>query len=129
MEPDCIERAARARRDKFVQVALGACATKAEVMKAIATAFGFPASFGANLDALYDALTDLAFDAPMASEAGEAGEALDGPRRGYAIVLEALPVSSELDDDAREALLDVFRDAAEFHAGHAKPFRVFYSLH
>jgi RNAse (barnase) inhibitor barstar len=107
---ESIAAVATQERNTFVHVALGACTDKAAVMAALAAAFHFSPTFGGNLDALYDALTDLV------------------GTRGYAIVLEGLPVAGDFDADVREALLDVFRDAAEFHAGAAHPFRVFYSL-
>lgn len=110
--PAQIEAAARARGDRYVAVPLAACRDKQAVLDAIARAFGFPDWFGANLDALYDCLTDLA---PVAG-------------KGYVIVLERIPTAHGFDADAREALLDAFRDAAEFHAEMRLPFRVFYSF-
>jgi len=37
-----------------------------------------------------------------------------GPQPGFVIVLEGLPCQPKFDKEAREVLLDVFRDAAEF---------------
>lgn len=99
---------ARQRGARWVEVDLAACADKAAVMAALAQAFGFPAWFGANFDALYDALTDL----PAAP--------------GCLIVLDGLLVGG-LDRDTRDAFLDVFRDAADEFAGRATEFRVFYA--
>jgi len=39
-----------------------------------------------------------------------------------------LPNTQKFDKEARETLLDVFRDAAEFWADKKVPFRVFYSF-
>lgn len=119
LTPSAIKAAAHARRDTWVHVALGACSGKSDVMAAIAAAFHFPATFGGNFDALYDALTDIAFEKTGAGEPAA---------RGYAIFLEALPVAGDFDREIREALLDVFRDAAEFHSASTHPFRVFYTL-
>jgi RNAse (barnase) inhibitor barstar len=92
-----------------------ACAlTKGEVLETIATSFLFPKHFGKNYDALYDCLTDLVHKA--------------GPQPGFVIVLEALPATQKFDKDARETLLDVFREAAEFWAERKIAFRVFYSF-
>ncbi len=44
------------------------------------------------------------------------------------IVLDALPIAQKFDKEARETLLDVFRDAAEFWAERKVAFRVFYSF-
>ncbi|TCS38623.1 barstar (barnase inhibitor) [Paucimonas lemoignei] len=88
--------------------------TKLQVLSVIATAFHFPRHFGKNFDALEDCLTDLPFKA--------------GKQPGFLIVLEQLPNTPKFDRDARETLLDVFRDAADFWADKKVPFRVFYSF-
>jgi RNAse (barnase) inhibitor barstar len=88
--------------------------TKQQVLAIIAEAFCFPKHFGKNFDALEDCLTDLAYKA--------------GPQHGFLIVLEQLPNTPKFDKEARETLLDVFRDAADFWAEKKIPFRVFYSF-
>ncbi|WP_416186549.1 barstar family protein [Herbaspirillum sp. RTI4] len=88
--------------------------TKQQVLAMIAEAFHFPRHFGKNFDALADCLTDLTHKA--------------GPQPGFVIVLEQLPNTAKFDKEAREILLDVFRDAAEFWADHKVAFRVFYSF-
>lgn len=88
--------------------------TKQKVLATIAEAFHFPKYFGKNLDALSDCLTDLVYKA--------------GPQPGFLIVLEQLPNTPKFDKEARENLLDVFRDAADFWAEKKVAFRVFYSF-
>ncbi|MGN6389036.1 MAG: barstar family protein [Burkholderiaceae bacterium] len=88
--------------------------TKQQVLTTIAEAFHFPRHFGKNFDALADCLTDLTFKA--------------GAQPGFLVVLEQLPNTSKFDKEARETLLDVFRDAAEFWGEKKIPFRVFYSF-
>jgi len=88
--------------------------TKQQVLAIIAEAFCFPKYFGKNFDALEDCLTDLTHKA--------------GPQQGFLIVLEQLPNTPKFDKEARETLLDVFRDAADFWAEKKVPFRVFYSF-
>lgn len=88
--------------------------TKQQVLASIASAFHFPKHFGKNFDALGDCLTDLAYKA--------------GPQPGFLIVLEQLPNTPKFDKEARETLLDVFRDAADFWAEKKVAFRVFYSF-
>jgi RNAse (barnase) inhibitor barstar len=88
---------------------------KAGVMAALAAGLGLPAHFGANLDALYDCLTDL--------------QPAPGARRpGIAILVENLPQGPAFDDGQLEALLQVFRDAAEDFAARQVAFRVLWSL-
>lgn len=88
--------------------------TKQQVLASIAQAFQFPRHFGKNFDALSDCLTDLPYKA--------------GPQPGFLIVLEQLPNTPKFDREARETLLDVFRDAADFWAERKVAFRVFYSF-
>ncbi|WP_326940486.1 barstar family protein [Actimicrobium sp. GrIS 1.19] len=88
--------------------------TKQQVLAGIAEAFHFPKHFGKNFDALADCLTDLTFKA--------------GPQPGFLVVLEQIPNTPKFDKEARETLLDVFRDAADFWGEKKVPFRVFYSF-
>lgn len=88
--------------------------TKQQVLAIIAEAFHFPKHFGKNFDALYDCLTSLVFKS--------------GQQSGFLVVLEQLPNTPKFDKEARETLLDVFRDAAEFWADKKIAFRVFYSF-
>lgn len=80
----------------------------------IAESFKFPKPCGKNFDALRTTLTETM------SQAGE--------QPGFVIVLEQLPNTQKFDREARETLLDVFRDAADYWAEKKVPFRVFYSF-
>jgi RNAse (barnase) inhibitor barstar len=88
--------------------------TKQQVLANIAHAFHFPKHFGKNFDALADCLTDLAHKA--------------GSQPGFIVVIEQLPNTPKFDKEARETLLDVFRDSADFWADKKVAFRVFYSF-
>lgn len=88
--------------------------TKQEVLEQIATQFTFPAHFGKNFDALYDCMTD-----PLHKS---------GPQPGFVVVLEQIPVTAKFDKEAREQLLDIFRDAADYWADRKIAFRCFYSF-
>lgn len=96
---------------RLIFVDCARCRTRKDVLQAIARAFAFPSWFGMNLDALYDALTDLD-DAAVGD--------------GVVIVLDGLPTGTGFDAAARGALLAVFRDAARDYAQRALPFRVLY---
>lgn len=98
----------------FLYVYCAEATTKQQVLAAIAQAFHFPKHFGKNFDALSDCLTDLPYKA--------------GPQPGFLVVIEQLPNTPKFDKEARETLLDVFRDAAEFWAEKKVAFRVFYSF-
>ena len=107
-------RAAQDTGQHFLYANLGQTQTKQEVLEGIAEAFLFPAHFGKNFDALYDCLTDLVNKS--------------GPQPGFIVVLEQIPDNPRFDREAREQLLDVFRDAADFWGDRKVPFRCFYSF-
>ena len=94
----------------FVLAECSDCVDKASVLKAIGRAFAFPDWYGANLDALYDCLTDL-------PERGGAG---------WVVVLARLPAEPGFGVGERAALLDVFRDAADDFAERGVGLRVFF---
>jgi RNAse (barnase) inhibitor barstar len=98
----------------FLYANLSKAQTKQEVLEQIAEEFLFPAHFGKNLDALYDCMTDLVHKS--------------GVQAGFVVVLEQLPDNARFDREAREQLLDVFRDTADFWAERKIPFRCFYSF-
>ncbi len=95
---------------RFVHADLSACKDRTAVLKEIGRAFAFPDWYGANLDALYDCLTDLA----------------EADRPGLVVVLDHLPRAPALDTEQRARLLDVFRDALEPFTEVGVPLRVFY---
>ena len=88
--------------------------TKGEVLESIATAYHFTKQQAKNYDPLLDALTTLIDKS--------------GQQPGFVVVLEGLPCTQKFDKEARETLLDVFRDAVEFWAERRVPYRVFYSF-
>ena len=106
--------AAQDAHQHFLYANLTAAQSKQDVLEAIAQAFTFPAHFGKNLDALYDCMTDLVYKS--------------GSQPGFVVVLEQLPDNPRFDREARESLLDVFRDAADFWAERKIAFRCFYSF-
>lgn len=97
----------------FLIANCGQAKTKQQVLANIAEGFYFPQQSGENFDALYDCLTNLIHKA--------------GIQPGFVVVLEQLPHTAEFDKEARENLLDVFRDAADFWEKRKVPFRMFYS--
>jgi RNAse (barnase) inhibitor barstar len=98
----------------FLYANLTLAQSKQEVLDTIAESFLFPVHFGKNLDARYDCMTDLVHKA--------------GSQPGFVVVLEQLPDNPRFDREAREQLLDVFRDAADFWGERKVAFRCFYSF-
>ena len=111
---DDLMQAAAGSGQHFLYANLTTASSKQEVLEGIAAAFQFPPHFGKNLDALFDCMTDIVHKA--------------GPQPGFVVVLEQLPDNPRFDREAREQLLDVFRDAADFWAERRIPFRCFYSF-
>ncbi|MEO7246649.1 MAG: barstar family protein [Rubrivivax sp.] len=111
---DDLMQAAQAADQHFLYANLSAAQTKQDVLEGLAAGFLFPPHFGKNLDALYDCMTDLVHKA--------------GSQPGFVVVLEQLPDNSRFDREAREQLLDVFRDAADYWGERRIPFRCFYSF-
>lgn len=111
---DDLMQTAQEAGQHFLYANLSNAQSKQEVLESIAESFLFPPHFGKNLDALYDCMTDLVHKS--------------GQQPGFVVVLEQLPDNPRFDREAREQLLDVFRDAADFWAERKIPFRCFYSF-
>ena len=111
---DDLMKAADGAGQHFLYANLSSTQSKQEVLEGIAQAFTFPSHFGKNLDALYDCMTDLVHKS--------------GPQPGFVVVLEQIPDNPRFDREAREQLLEVFRDAAEYWGERRIPFRCFYSF-
>ena len=109
-----LRQAAERGSQHFLYANLANAQTKQDVLESIATSFLFPSQCGKNLDSLYDCMTDLVHKS--------------GQQPGFVVVLEQLPDSARFDREAREHLLDVFRDAADFWSERRIPFRCFYSF-
>lgn len=109
-----LQEAAGNAGQHFLYANLANAQSKQDVLEVIAESFHLPSHFGKNLDALYDCVTDLVHKA--------------GPQIGFVLVLEQLPDNPRFDREAREQLLDVFRDAADFWSERKIPFRCFYSF-
>lgn len=98
----------------FLYARCAAALTKQQVCACIGQSFHFPKQSSKNFEALRVCLTDTIHKA--------------GPQPGFIVVLEQLPNTQKFDKEARENLLDVFRDAADYWAEKKVPFRVFYSF-
>ena len=109
-----LQDSASALGQHFLYANLANAQSKQDVLDMIAQQFTFPAHFGKNFDALYDCMTD-----PLHKS---------GPQPGFVVVLEQLPDNVRFDREAREQLLDVFRDTADYWADRKIAFRCFYSF-
>ena len=109
-----LQEAATKLNQHFLYANLGTAQSKQDILDMIASQYTFPAHFGKNFDALYDCMTDLVHKS--------------GPQTGFIVVLEQIPAHAKFDKEAREQLLDIFRDAADYWADRKIPFRCFYSF-
>lgn len=102
------EQEARRVGCRLLHADLSGARDRAGVFEALARGLALPDYFGANLDALYDCLTDLE---PAAG--------------GIAIALAAMPALAQGELDA---LLSVFADAIEAWDGRGVTLRVAYTM-
>jgi RNAse (barnase) inhibitor barstar len=109
-----LQDAAGSLGQHFLYANLATAQSKQDVLDMIAGQFILPAHFGKNFDALYDCMTDPVYKS--------------GPQPGFIVVLEQIPANGKFDKEAREQLLDIFRDTADYWADRKIPFRCFYSF-
>lgn len=98
---------------RVLRADLSGARDRASVLAAIGRDFGLPAHYGANLDALADCLSELK---PLA----------EAEHPGFVVILKGLHEVPGLDAQGREALIDVFREAADELYDQDLAFRVFY---
>ena len=97
--PD-LQSAAQTLGHHFLYANLADAQTKQDVLDLIGQQFKLPTHVGKNFDALYDSMTD-----PVHKS---------GPQPGFIAVLEHIPANTKFDKEAREQLLDIFRDTADY---------------
>jgi hypothetical protein len=114
LDGEALRRWAQAGGQHYVEVDLERVRDCKAALRAIGRALDFPSWYGANLDALYDCLTDLP-ERAMANATG------------WNVVLRGWPSPERMDAEQRAALLDVFRDALETFVEARVPLRVFHA--
>jgi RNAse (barnase) inhibitor barstar len=109
-----LQESAQALGHHFLYANLAMAQTKQDVLDLIGQQFKLSTQVGKNFDALYDSMTD-----PVHKS---------GPQPGFIAVLEHIPANVKFDKEAREQLLDIFRDTADYWGDRKIPFRCFYSF-
>jgi RNAse (barnase) inhibitor barstar len=109
-----LQDAAQSLGHHFLYANLANAQSKQDVLELIGQQFMLAVNVGKNFDALYDVITD-----PLHKS---------GPQPGFIAVLEHIPANAKFDKEAREQLLDIFRDAADYWSDRKIPFRCFYSF-
>ena len=98
----------------FLYANLANAQSKQDILDMTAQQFTFPQQAGKNFDTLFDSMSDALYKS--------------GQQPGFILVLEHIPAHAKFDKEAREQLLDVFREAAEFWGERKVSFRCFYSF-
>jgi len=111
--PD-LQQAAQALGHHFLYANLATAQSKQDVLDLIGKQFMLTVSVGKNFDSLYDSMTD-----PVHKS---------GTQTGFIAVLEHIPANTKFDKEAREQLLDIFRDTVDYWGDRKVPFRCFYSF-
>jgi RNAse (barnase) inhibitor barstar len=109
-----LQEAAQALGHHFLYANLANAQSKQDVLDLIGQQFMLAVAVGKNFDSLYDSMTD-----PVHKS---------GPQPGFISVLEHIPANVKFDKEAREQLLDIFRDTADYWGDRKIPFRCFYSF-
>lgn len=109
-----LQEAAQTLGQHFLYASLANAQSKQDVLDLIGQQFMLATHVGKNFDGLYDSMTD-----PLHKS---------GPQPGFIAVLEHIPANTKFDKEAREQLLDIFRDAADYWGDRKIPFRCFYSF-
>ena len=109
-----LQEAAQSLGHHFLYANLANAQSKQDVLDLIGQQFILPVQSGKNFDSLYDCMTD-----PVHKS---------GPQPGFIAVLEHIPANAKFDKEAREQLLDIFRDTADYWGDRKIPFRCFYSF-
>ncbi len=110
-----LERAALRADQILLRCDCSEARNKAAVLSKIGQDLSLPKYYGQNLDALYDCLTDLSPNR-------------DADNPGFVVFLENIPDGGRFGQPERRALLDVFREAADYFYDEKTAFRVFYSV-
>ncbi len=111
--PDNLRRGADRFEQKILECDLNGSTTRQEALDAMGKAFGLAQVCWRNFDALYEGIVNLP---------------IPGDTPGLLVLLKNIPGPVKFSVSEREALLDVFRRAADFFYERETAFRVFYSI-
>ncbi len=114
LAPATLQEWARQAGQRYVEIDLTNVRTRKAALQIMGAALGFARWYGANLDALYDCLTDLAQNTDAS---------------GHVLLLKGFSQTAPregLSAEDRAELLDVLRDVVAQCTSHDAPLRVFY---
>jgi len=99
---------------QFLYADLAGALSRLDVLDLVGQQQGLPTQNAKSFDALYERLTE--------------GLHKVGAPSGFVVVLEHIPTCPKFDKEAREQLLDIFRDVADYWSERKVAFRCFYSF-
>ncbi len=108
-----LQTAANDAGHHFLYASLAKAQQKQDILDGVGEQFKLTGQYSKNFDGLYDSLTDVIYKS--------------GVQQGFVAVLEHIPSNAKFDKEAREQLLDIFRDVAEYWGDRKIAFRCFYS--
>lgn len=112
---DALRSAAARAGQRVLQADCRAATDPDSVLGRIVEGFALPGNGARGFDALYRRVTGL-----------QPVNGADAP--GFVVFIENLPETATFDRRARDRLLDVFREAADYFFDRQTAFRVFYSV-
>ncbi len=109
-----LQAAAVALGHAFWYADLGNAKCKQDILNVLAAQCALPGQPSKSMETLYSTLTDFMPKPPA--------------HLGFIVVLDQIPAHAKFDKEAREQLLDIFRDAADYWCDRKLPFRCFYTF-
>lgn len=113
---DALRKAAERADQSLLKADCRGARDRRSVLEEISRAFALPRRPDSDFGALYESVTDLQ-------------PKRDAEHPGFVVFLENLPDTPDFGRQERDALLDVFREAADYFFDRKTAFRVFYSIH
>jgi hypothetical protein len=113
-QPQALKNEAMKLAHHFLYADLGLARSRTQVFRMIARGFRLPLAKAKNHEHLHHCMTEVLRQS--------------GPQKGFVVVLDHIPSALKFGAEARERLLDIFRDMADYWAKRRVPFRVFYTF-
>jgi hypothetical protein len=98
----------------FLYADLGNAKCKQDILDMLAAQCALPELSSKSMEALSRGLTEYLSKPPT--------------QLGFIVVIQQIPAHAKFDKEAREQLLDIFRDAADYWSERKHPFRCFYTF-
>ncbi len=126
---DDLHAAAQALGHNFLYANLANAQTKTDILDTLVEQFKLSNQPHKNTDGLLESLTNVLHRSTISPEKVDKEKAsVASSHPGFVVVLEHIPANSKFDKEARENLLDTFREISDYWAEKKVAFRCFYSF-